>query len=171
MRAAGRRVSCVTWMRMFVLGSLIVLTLPAQAAPPGEAAPITIRLISLETYSKVLTDRAPTNEASEGDVLVVGSTLRNAVAQFGRSKGAAVGEDTAVFTIRSRTRADVIVESTLPGGWLRAAGRVRLGPKQTYPVTGGRGRFANARGTGEAVALVHQGQGNRRLKVYRLALR
>ncbi len=161
----------MTWVRTLALGSLIVLTLPAPAAPQGEATTMTIRLISTATYSKVLTDRPPTNEASKGDVLVVGSALRNAVAQFGRSKGAAVGKDTVILTIRSRTRADVIVESTLPGGWLRAAGHVRLGPRQTYPVTGGRGRFANARGTGEAIALVHEGQGNKRLKVYRLVLR
>ena len=127
----------MTWVRTLALGSLIVLTLPAPAAPQGEATTMTIRLISTATYSKVLTDRPPTNEASKGDVLVVGSALRNAVAQFGRSKGAAVGKDTVILTIRSRTRADVIVESTLPGGWLRAAGHVRLGPRQTYPVTGG----------------------------------
>jgi hypothetical protein len=162
----------MTWIRLLALGGLIILTLPAHAARQGEATTMTIRLISTETYAKVLTDRAPTNEASRGDVIVVGSTLRNAVAQFGRPKGAAVGEDTVIFTMRSRTRAEVIVESTLPGGWLRAAGRVRLGPRQTYPVTGGRGRFANARGTGESVAYtVRQGQGNRRLKVYRLVLR
>jgi hypothetical protein len=162
----------MTWRRTLALGGLIILTLPAYAARQGEATPMTIRLLSTETYSKVLTDRAPANETSRGDVIVVGSTLRNAVAQFGRPKHAAVGEDTVIFTIRSRTRADVIVESTLPGGWLRAAGRVRLGARQTYPVSGGRGRFANARGTGESVAyVVRQGQGNRRLKVYRLVLR
>lgn len=162
----------MTSARMFALGGVIILAVPAHAARQADATTLTLRLISTETYSKVLTDRAPTNEASRGDVIVVGSTLRNAAAQFGRPTGAAVGEDTMVFTILSRTRAHVIVQSTLPGGRLRAAGRVRLGPRQTYTVTGGRGRFANARGTGRSAAtMVRQGQGNRRLKVYRLVLR
>jgi hypothetical protein len=78
-------------VRMLVLGGLIILTLPAHAAPQADATRMTIRLLSTETYSKVLTDRAPTNETSRGDVIVVGSTLRNAVAQFGRPKGAAGG--------------------------------------------------------------------------------
>jgi hypothetical protein len=77
----------------------------------------------------------------------------------------------AILTIRSATSAYLIVESNLPGGWLQAAGRVRLGPRQTYPVTGGKGKFAHARGTGEAVAyMVRLGQGSRRRKVYRLLL-
>lgn len=75
-----------------------------------------------------------------------------------------------VFTILSpNRRADVTVESDLPGGTLLAGGVVRLGRRQTYPVTDGSGRFANARGTGEMVALGQSG--DRRLKVYRLVLR
>ena len=131
-----------------------------RRAPSKRAATITL--------TRAVDDRL--NEASEGDALIVESTLRNAVGQFGRAKGALVGQDTVFLTLRSPRYADVIVESKLPGGSLRAAGRVRLGPRQTYRVTGGRGRFAHARGTGAAVALVHEGQGNRRLKVYRLVL-
>ena len=163
----------MTWARAFVLGGLIiVVTLPAQAARQGDVATMTIRLISTETYSKVLNDRVPTNEHSKGDVIVVESKLRNAVPQFGRPKGAVIGDSTAVFTLRSPTSAHLILQSRLPGGGLRAAGRARLGPRQTFPVTGGSGRFANARGTGESVAyMVQLGQGNRRLLVYRLVLR
>jgi hypothetical protein len=159
----------MTWVRSLALGTLIALALPAQSEQ-ADATTITIRLISTTTDGKVLTDRAPMHEVSKGDLLIVESTLRNAVAQFGRPKGAVVGYDSVIFQMRSRTQADVTVESRLPGGWLLAGGRVRLGARQTYPVTGGRGRFANARGTGEAVALVRQGQGDRRLKTYRLRL-
>jgi hypothetical protein len=159
--------------RLIVLGSLaLVTTLPAHAARHDEVSTLTIRLISTDTYSKVLTDRAPANEASKGDVVVVESKLRNAVAQFGRPKGAFVGGATWVFTIRSPDSAHLIVESRLPGGDLRGAGSVRLGPRQTFPVTGGSVRFANARGTGEAIAyMTKQGQGNRRSLVFRLVLR
>jgi hypothetical protein len=132
---------------------------------------MTIRLLSTETYSEVLTDRAPTRQLSKGDVLVVGSTLRNAVAQLGRPKGAVVGEDAVIFTIRSRAEADVIVKSYLLGGWLRGAGRTQLGGKQRYSVTGGGGRFAKARGTGESIPLANRwGSGSHRLKLYRFQL-
>lgn len=132
---------------------------------------MTIRLFSTDTYTDVLVDRPPSPQISKGDVVVVGSTLRNAVAQFGRPRGAIVGNDTAIFEARSSTHADLVVETNLPGGSLRAEGRIHFGAKQTYPVTRGRGRFAHARGTGEALALTSRwGGGNRRLKVYRLRL-
>ena len=64
---------------------------------------MTIRLVSTETYSKVFTDRRPINQASKGRCDSGGLDARNAVAQFSRPKGAVVGDDTVVFTIRSRT--------------------------------------------------------------------
>jgi hypothetical protein len=158
----------VTSVPALALSLFLLLALPAQAVRQVDTGTLTIRLVSTETGSKVFTDLPPIKQNSKGDVIMVGSTLRNAVAQFGRPKGAVVGNDIAIFTIRSRTHADVIVESNLPGGWLRAAGRTRVGAKQTYPVTGGRGRFARARGTGESIAF--GGSGTRRLKLYRLRL-
>jgi hypothetical protein len=160
-------------VRRIVLGTLaLVLTLPAHAARHDEVATLTVRLVSTDAYSKVLTDRAPANEVSKGDVIVVESKLRNAVAQFGRPTRAVAGSTTWVFTIRTPPSAHLIVLSHLPGGELRGAGSVRLGPKQTFPVTGGSGRFANARGTGASVAyMTQQGRGNRRSIVFRLVLR
>ena len=152
----------------FLVSLTVVLAVPTQAERRLDAQTMTLRLVSTEAYSKVFTDRPPINQAGKGDVILVASRLRNAVAQFGRPKGALVGDDIVVFTIRSRTEADVIVNSTLPGGALHGAGRVRLGPKQTFAVTGGKGRFAKARGTGESTALGPNS--GRRLKVYRLRL-
>src|SRR5262245_39903645 len=149
--------------------SLVVLTPSADRTRQVGTGTMTIRLVSTTTYVKVITDRPPARQVNKGDVLVVESTLRNAVAQFGRRRGAAVGFDTVIFTMRSRRETDVIVASKLPGGELRAAGRTRLGGKQTYSVTGGTGRFANARGTGASIALAVNG--DRRLKLYRLQLR
>lgn len=156
------------WVAPIVVSLVVVLAPPAHAVRQRDARTMTIRLVSIETYSKVFTDRPPINQASRGDVILVASTLRNAVAQFGRAKGRVVGDDTVVFTVRSRTEADVIVETNLPGGWLRGTGRVRFGPKQTFPVTAGRGRFAGARGTGESAAVGPNS--GRRLKLYRLRL-
>ena len=100
---------------------------------------MTIRLISTDTGSTVLTERPPIGQASKGDFIVVSAKLRNAGAQFGRPKSAVVGNASYVFTFRSQTVADVIVESTLPGGRLRTAGPARLNTgKHTFTVTGGR---------------------------------
>jgi hypothetical protein len=156
------------WVPLFSLGLFLALALPAQAVRQVDARAMTIRLLSTDTDSNVLTDLPPIRRASRGDLIVVSATLRNAVAQFGRPKGAVVGNATMIFTIRSQTAADVIVESDLPGGWLRAAGRTRLGAKHMYTVTGGRGRFANARGTVESSALPCHCE--RRLMLYRLRL-
>jgi hypothetical protein len=148
--------------------SLLMLALPAKAAPKADSATMTIRLFSTSMFSKVLAERPPSG-ISKGDFIVIESTLRNAVAQFGRPKGAIVGSDMVTLTVRSPTHAYAIVESKLPGGSLRAAGRFRFGAKQAYPVTGGTGTFAHARGTGEARAL-DPPSGNRRLKIYRVRL-
>ena len=167
---AGRILPCVRWVPTLAV-SFLVAALPAEGARQVELGRMTIRLFSTATYERVVVDRPPTQQMSKGDVLVVESTLRNAIAQFGRPKGVVVGFDSVLVTIRSPTDADVTVASKLPGGDLRARGRTRLGGKQTYPVTGGTGTFAEARGTGESIALTNRwGSGSRLLKVYRLRL-
>ena len=150
---------------------MLFVALPVQAAGRAGTRTITIRLISTGYEGKTVADRAPTRVVSKGDVIVVTSFLRNAVAQLGRAKGAVVGGDNATFTVLTSTHADLRVEISLPGGTLRAGGRVRLGAVQTYAVTGGTGRFAHSRGTGESRALASKwGGGNQRMNVYRLRL-
>ena len=157
------------WVPSIALGLCVALALPAQAARQVDARTMTIRLISTDTGSTVLTERPPFGQASKGDLIVVSAKLRNAVARFGRSKGAVIGNASYVFTFRSQTVADVIVESTLPGGWLRAVGLTRLNTgKHTFTVTGGRRRFANARGTAEFRPLPCHCE--RQLLLYRLRL-
>ena len=149
----------------------LVLTLPAEGARRVDTRALTIRLFSTATGSTVLTDRPPTRQVSKGDVLVVWSKLRNAVAQLGLPKGAVVGDEAATFRIVSRTDAAVTVLVNLPGGTLRAEGRSRLGGDQEYVVIGGRGRFAKARGSVHSAALATRwGSGDRRLDLYRLKL-
>src|SRR5262245_19500469 len=158
----------MTWVTTLAAG-VLVLALPAHAVQQVDSRELTIRLISTDRGgATVITDRPPVGQASAGDLIVVTATLRNAVPQFGRPKAAIVGSDTTVFRIRSQAEADLIVDTDLPGGLLRGAGRVHLGPKQTYRVTGGKGRFAKARGTGESVAVGPQS--SRRIKVFRIRL-
>ena len=166
------RVRRVSRTLVAALLCMLLVALPVQAAPHAGTRTITIRLISTPYSAETIVDRAPKHLASKGDVIVTTSFLRNAIAQLGRPKGAVVGGDSATFTILTSTHADLSVEMSLPGGTLRAGGRVRLGHVQTYPVTGGTGRFAHARGTGESRALASKwGSSNRRLKVYRVRLR
>jgi hypothetical protein len=150
--------------------SLLVLVLPAQAARHAKSSTMTIRLISTTTTYKVLVDRAPKQEINKGDVLWAKSILRNAIAQFGKPKGAIVGSDISTYTVVSITPGvgDEKVTATLPGGTIRAAGRVRETRAQTIRVTGGTGTFANASGSGEVRSL--NASGDRTLNVYRLQL-
>ena len=126
---------------------------------------MTIRLIAVTMQSKMFVDRAPKNSFSIGDVIRAKSTLRNQVAQFGRPKGSLVGTDVATFTLVSSAKGDVKLTTTLPGGTLRAAGRV--GPQQVgrIRVLGGTGAFAKARGVCESF-----NQGGDRVIVYRVQL-
>jgi len=83
----GRRVlRCVTWAAALAV-SLLLPTVPTDGARRVGAETMTIRLVPTATDSTVLTDRPPIRQVSKGDVLVVWSKLRNAVAQFGRPKG------------------------------------------------------------------------------------
>ena len=119
--------------------SILLVTCPLQAASQVDARTITIRLIATEDSGKTIEDRAPELVTSKGDVIVVNSLLRNAVAQLGRPKGAVVGGDSATFTVATSRQGDLRIEMHLPGGILWAGGRVRFGPVQTYSVTVGQG--------------------------------
>jgi hypothetical protein len=154
------------WLAMvFAVG---LLAAPARAADSTVSATRTIRLVSVTVNIRVVTDRAPKNVLSVGDVIRQESVLSNAVRQFGRARGAPVGSDAGTMRVVSvRTGAMALrVTVRLPGGTLRVAGTIRDGSAATIPVVGGTGSFANARGTCEIRTL----RGNRALNVYRVRL-
>ena len=97
---------------------------------------------------RTLTDKAPKGTPSKGDVFSMKSVLRNAVAQFGRPKGAVVGSDVAVLTLLSTPRVRFNVTVKLPGGTIRAGGVIGA-VGQKIPVVGGTGAFAGVRGSSE----------------------
>jgi hypothetical protein len=110
----------------------------------------------------------PPTGASVGDSFTEASRLRNAVAQFGRPKGAVVGSDRATTTLISAQAVRMQGTVRLPGGTLTIRGRVTLRPgSASVPVTGGTGRFAGARGTVTAAALP---DGRSAANVYRITL-
>ena len=158
-------------MRMLLASivGVLVVVLPAQGARQAESKAMTIRLVSITTKYKLLKDVAPVNTFSSGDTFWARSSLRNEVPQFGKPKGAVIGSDVSTFTVVSLTTGDVTVAAKLPGGTLRAAGRIRQRDRlQRIRVVGGTGVFAGARGVAETSPL--NANGDRARNVYRLQL-
>ena len=145
-----------------------LLAVPAHAADGAGSGSLTIRLLSTNGKATIVTDRAPKGVPSKGDVVRETTTLRNAVRQFGKAKGAVVGSDVAVYTFVSSTAANVRATVKLPGGTLRGTARIEGTTVPVLKVVGGTGRFAGARGTGEVRPAAPGSQAV--LNIYRLRL-
>ena len=153
---------------LLALGVLL-LAAPARAEQEAASTTMAIRLIVIPADSRYLIDRAPKGFPNKGDVVRERSTLRNAVAQFGRPKGAIVGSDTWITTIviAPFSKADVKATTTVPGGTIRAAGTVTAAQTTgTFRVIGGTGKYANVLGTISLRNLT--ADGSRGLTIYRL---
>lgn len=100
-----------------------------------------------------------------GDVVTGTDRLRNAVPQFGKPKGAAVGRSRYRTLFESLAVASVEVRSTLPGGTIRARGRADFRrDSNVIRVVGGTGVFVGAAGTVEEREL----PSGQTLDIYRL---
>lgn len=157
-------------MRLFlpILLSVTLVALPAHAEPSAGAKTQTIQLVSTaKGKPRVLRDRVPKGTLSPGDVFSESSTLRNAVAQFGRPKGAIVGSDVATYTLVSVSRADVKGTARLPGGTIRIAATLTSQRIPSFRVIGGSGAFAHARG---ALELRESSAPGSALNIYHLRL-
>jgi hypothetical protein len=135
-------------LAVFVRTVLGIAALASAVALPAEAAgPKVIQLLSIETSQRI-TDVDPKGN-STGDKWYSTSRLQNLAPQFGLPKGAVVGTDRGTMTVLGPTSASLDSTTKLPGGTLRVRGRVRLRPQGglIFPVVGGTGLFAGARGT------------------------
>jgi hypothetical protein len=151
-------------MRLRVLLLVTVLAGAVGTAATAAQGPATIRLVSVGTGER-LRDTPPAGP-SRGDASIQTSRLLNAVAQFGKPKGAVVGRDSATLTLTGPASATIAGGATLPGGTLLLRGVMRVAPgRLVFPVVRGTGRYAGARGTVTVTALAGQ---NRALNVYRL---
>ena len=151
--------------------SVLLLAAPSQAGRREASATATIRLIGSAASSRYLVDHAPKGYPNKGDVVRETSTLRNAVAQFGRPKGATVGSDVWITTIVIPPfgKADVKAATTIPGGTIRAVGTVTATETMgTFRVVGGTAKYARARGTLSLRNL--NASGSRAVIVYRLQI-
>lgn len=167
-----------------LVGSLL-LTVPAQGAPETDKKATTIRVISVTVGSKMIVDKAPKRSLSVGDTFWAKSTLRNEQAQFGKPKGALVGNEVAIYAVESLAVGTTLaigtikVTTSLPGGTIRSSDRRSSegwGGTESQ-VTGGTGVFAGARGTvasepltGGFVTRSFGDLGDRDRKVYRIKL-
>jgi hypothetical protein len=156
-----------------LLVTCCVAALPANAAEDASKESLTVRLTaSIKPGSVWVRDVAPrtmrTGQFTEGDTIGSAGILRNAVAQFGKPKGAVVGGDRSILTVTSPTRALIHTQATLPGGSLRIEGRFTFGTTKAVvlPVVDGSGAFAGARGS----TTITQLSGRRALNVFRLRL-
>jgi hypothetical protein len=124
---------------------VVVVVASASAAPAGP--PAVIRLVSTTTSYRV-TDTKPKG-ASPGDRQVFTSRLRNAAAQFGKSKGAVVGSDRSTLVLTAAGGAQMTTVAKLPGGTLVVRGPLSDAGNGavSVPVVSGTGRFDGARGT------------------------
>jgi hypothetical protein len=130
------------------LAALGIAAFASAVALPAEAAgPKVIRLLSITTSERI-TDVGPKGN-STGDKWYSTSRLQNLTPQFGLPKGAGVGTDRGTVTVIGTASASISSTTKLPGGTLRVNGRMRLRPQGglIFPVTGGTGVFAGARGT------------------------
>jgi hypothetical protein len=102
-----------------------------------------------------------------GDVITGTDRLRNAVAQFGKPKGAIVGVDRYRTVFETAAVASVVTTTTLPGGTIRSRGTAdfRLATN-VIRVVGGTGAFVGAKGTTEQRFL----PGDKALNIYRVRL-
>jgi hypothetical protein len=146
----------------------VVLLAAAALLLPGAAqaeTTLTIRVVSVSTSLREV-DKGPKG-VSAGDRVIFSDTLRNAVRQFGKPKGAKVGSDRGVMRFTSSRTARFEGSARLPGGTLRLEGDVIPVSRESIaiPVTGGTGRYAGARG----VVIVGPGT-KRALNTYQLRL-
>jgi hypothetical protein len=118
----------------------------AVAAPLAQAEKLTISVTSVSVSSK-MTDRPPKG-SSKGDTIRSSDRLVNATPQFGKAKGAVVGSDHGTMTFTSAHSATFSGVAILPGGTLVLSGKViaLTGQSLAIPVTGGTGRYAQAKG-------------------------
>jgi hypothetical protein len=135
----------------------------------GAASTVTtIEVLSVVQTAGALKDVAPRG-FSAGDQFLVRDRLFNLVPQFGRARGAVVGNDAAVMTIlqggRSGSYSGV---AQLVDGSIAIKGVAPIDARTaTMTVVGGTGRYARARGT---VVIRYAGKAGRATNQFRLTL-
>ena len=138
---------------VLVASASLVTALPATTSDAAAAKSVTIRVL-VTPVTRTLKDVPPktlktSGEWSKGDRLTGTSILRNAVAQFGKPKGARVGTSsfTDIALSSQMVREDGVAR--FPGGTIQVRGVAPIGPTVKIAVVGGTGIYAGATGVVE----------------------
>ena len=137
------------------IGLLVAFAVGAGALAAGcgssgsKSESMTLRFVWKLSHERLSVDLPPKGKVNRGDQIRARSTLRNAVAQLGRPKGAIVGHEVAIFDVVSPRKARILIQLTLPGGGFDASGAASTAPWHgPLRVSRGKGRFRGVRGTG-----------------------
>jgi hypothetical protein len=156
----------VTTLRAALVFAIVVL-IDAATTSGAQSKYLVIPLLSKTT--SVQTQDMPPPGYSNGDVIFGTSLLRNAVAQFGKPRGAVVGRDEFRVTYKTDDSFTKRVTATLPGGTIVCQGTAYFAePKQTILVIRGTGAFTKASGTCETSKTSPNRYGADSLNVYRI---
>jgi Allene oxide cyclase barrel like domain len=156
---------------VLVIPMSFILALPAAASDSAAAKSVTIRVRWVVPASPSIKDVAPqglraTGKYTKGDTVRATVTLRNAVRQFGKPRGARVGTGSFVVVALAsrRIRGDLVTR--FPGGMVHARGVVTpAGSTKKVPIVGGSGTYAGATGFLEVRRVLATGA---YLNIYRL---
>jgi len=153
---------------MLLAVASLVMAPPAATSEGTSAGSLTIR-VYVKEVTQSIKDVPPKTligfEYTKGDTIRGTETLRNAVRQFNKPKGANVGTDRYVFlaVAYQKVRADFVAR--FPGGTVHAHGEGKPGSGKV-PIVGGTGRFAGATGVAEGRHLAN----GKKLNIYRLQI-
>jgi len=152
-----------------VLSLSLVMVLPGALSDAAVAKTITIRVLVIPvtvTVKDVPPKTVNRGMFTKGDTITRTATLRNAVPQFGKPKGARVGRSHGVTIALSSQTARSDGVAWLPEGTVHThgVGAISLNPK--VAVVGGTGIYAGATGVAE---FSHLADGNT-LSIVRLRL-
>jgi hypothetical protein len=148
----------------------LVMALPGAASDAATTRSFTIRVyVSRATQS--IKDVPPRtfrlgHEYTKGDTIRGTDTLRNAVRQFDKPKGANVGTDRYVFIAVAWQKVRVDFVARFPGGTVHAHGEGKIGSEPELPIVGGTGLYAGATGVVEGRHLAN----GAKLNIYRLQI-
>jgi hypothetical protein len=144
------------------------MALQAAASDAAAAKSFTIR-VYVDAVTQSIKDVPPRtfrlgHEYTKGDTIRGTESLRNAVPQFNKPKGANVGTDRYVITTVAWQKITFDLVARLPGGTVHAHGEGKVGSPPKVPIVGGTGLYAGATGVAEGQHLAN----GEKLNVYRL---
>jgi hypothetical protein len=158
-------------MRLFLAALAVALTLTGvtavSASTPSSGGTPTTLVIKLKSHvTTSFNDDHPPKGDSKGDRYLVRDDLVNVAKQFGKGVGAVVGHDSGIIIVTAPKKGTISGVAILPNGKIRFEGPLNLTsvPGPPLEITGGSGRYAQARGK------VVIGAGDFPLNTYHLTL-